>query len=176
MEKNKSINLSNELSEDLLEDIDLTDDKHQDLCKKNEEQNNLLQLAQSTNLNLQVELNSHLIEERNKEIEQIHKKVVIINEIFKDLNLLVNEQAIPIANIEKNMIKSEEYCEKQLEILRKIEHNQKSSQLKQQFLLLSTIGLIINAPVAVLLGLKVGLISGLGTVGLSAVTTFFKKK
>lgn len=189
---NKS-NFHDDLLEDSLEDIDLTIDNNNKNHNKIKEDitdqiTNIQEKSKvynsdvspgfisSNKLLAQVELNKNLINERNQEIEQINKNVLMINEIFKDLNNLVDSQACPIVNIEKNMEKSVEYCEKQLEILKQIEQNQKSSQLKQKFLLLGTLGLIANAPVTLLLGLKVGLLSSIGTIGLSAVTTYFIKK
>jgi t-SNARE complex subunit (syntaxin) len=121
-----------------------------------------------------VEINEIIIRERNEEIEHIVKDVKEINEIFKDLSKLVNEQSEPILTIEKNINNSHIHTEKAVETLKIAEtYNNKWFSKRNKFILLGVAGLSINAPITVVLGIKAGIISSLSTIGLSAITAIF---
>jgi len=124
-----------------------------------------------------IEFNESIIQERNEEIEQIFKDVQDINEIFKDLNKLVSEQSEPIVLLENNIDSTVKNTEKAVEALKIAESYHKSwFSKKNKVILLSIAGLSINAPVTVLFGIKAGIISGLSTVGLSALSALFTQK
>jgi len=124
-----------------------------------------------------VEFNENLIQERKEEIEQIYKDIGDINEIFKDLNNLVNMQTKSINEIEENIDITVNKVEDGVENVKKAESYYKLWLNKRnKFLLLSIAGLSINIPVTLALGLKAGAISGLSTIGFGAITTLFSKK
>lgn len=121
-----------------------------------------------------VEFNEGMIQERNEEIEQIYKDVLDINEIFKDLNKLVLEQEEPICQVETNIVSSVKTTENGVNLLKQAESYQsKWFSKKNKFILMSIAGLSINAPVAAFFGFKAGIISGLSTIGISAITSLF---
>ena len=123
-----------------------------------------------------VEFNEAIIQERNEEIEKIFKDVQDINEIFKDLNKLVLEQSEPITVVEENIDSTVKNTEKAVQALKVAESYQNNwFSTKNKFILMGIAGLSINTPVAVLFGVKIGVISGLSTIGLSALSTLFIK-
>jgi len=127
-------------------------------------------------LKSQLELNENIIRERNEKIEELFKDVIIINDIFKDLNKLVVEQSEPIAKIELQIDETIQKTHDRVENLKKAEKYHKSwlSQ-KNKLILMGIAGLTINVPITLTLGLKAGAISGLSTIGLSAITSLFSK-
>jgi t-SNARE complex subunit (syntaxin) len=121
-----------------------------------------------------VEFNEGIIQERNEAIEQIYKDVIDINEIFKDLNKLVQEQEEPIYQLETNINSSVKTTESAIKSLKQAEaYHSKWFSKRNKFILMSIAGLSINAPVTVFFGIKAGIISGLSTVGISALTSLF---
>ena len=122
----------------------------------------------------QIEFNEGIIQERHEEIEKIYKDILCINEIFKDLNKIVLEQGNSIIQMESNIDSTIKATESGVLLLKQAERYQnKWFSKKNKFVLLGIIGLSINAPVAIYLGAKAGIISGLSTIGLSAVTSIF---
>ena len=123
-----------------------------------------------------VEFNEAIILERNEEIEKIFKDVHDIDSIFRNLNKIVLEQSNQITTLEENIDSTFKKSEKAVESLKIAESYHKSWFSKRnKIILLSIAGLSINAPVTVLFGVKAGIISGLSTIGLSALTTIFTK-
>jgi hypothetical protein len=132
------------------------------------------QIQQTRHIITQIKLNESIIEERNEEIEKIYKDITDINEIFKDLNKLIVEQTEPINKIEEQCIKAVQETEKGVEHLKQAEtYNNKWFSKRNKIILLSIAGLSINVPITLALGIKAGVISGLSTVGFSALTTLF---
>lgn len=124
----------------------------------------------------QLELNETIIKERNEEIEQIYKEVLVINDIFKDLNKLVAEQTEPIYKIEEQIDKTLKQTENGVENLKKAEKYYSSwLSRRNKLILLSIAGLTINVPITLTFGLKAGVISGISTIGISAITSLFNK-
>lgn len=160
-----------------------SDDEYKLDSKHNSEIDRLLKEDSEENLfrqeqfKSQLEFNESIIQERNEEIEEIYKEVLEINEIFKDLNKLVHEQSEPINELEKNIDSTVEKTQNGVEQLKKAEiyHNALMSK-RNKLILMSLVGLSINIPVTLTLGLKAGAISGLSTVGLGAITSLFSNK
>jgi hypothetical protein len=122
----------------------------------------------------QIEFNEGIIQERHVEIEKIYKDVLCINEIFKDLNKIVLEQGESIIEMESNVDSTIKATESGIVLLKQAESYQnKWFSKRNKFILLGMVGLSINAPVAVYFGAKAGIISGLSTLGLSAITSIF---
>lgn len=131
-------------------------------------------LYESQILKDKVEFNEGIIQERSEEIEQIYKDVIDINEIFKDLNKLVLEQGEPISQLETNIDSVVLTTKAGVEFLKQAEvYHSKWFSKRNKFILMSIVGLSINAPVTVFFGIKAGIISGLSTVGISAITSLF---
>jgi t-SNARE complex subunit (syntaxin) len=123
-----------------------------------------------------VEFNQAIIDERNEEIEKIFQDIKDINEIFKDLHKLTQEQTNPISVLEENINLTVENTEKAIVQLKKAESYQNSwFSSKNKMILMGIAGLSINTPIALLFGVKVGVISGVSTIGLSALSTLFGK-
>jgi hypothetical protein len=124
-----------------------------------------------------LEFNQNIIEERNEEIQQIYKDVLDINEIFKDLNQLVISQAEPINQLENQIDETVKNTENGITNLQKANEYHKSwFSRRNKLILMSIAGLSVNVPITILFGLKAGAISGLSTIGLSAITSLFSKK
>lgn len=127
-----------------------------------------------TMLNNQIEFNEGIIQERHVEIEKIYKDILCINEIFKDLNKIVLEQGESITQMETNIESTIEATKSGVKLLKQAEcYQSRWFSKRNKFMLLGMIGLSINAPVAVYFGAKAGIISGLSTIGLSAITSIF---
>lgn len=124
-----------------------------------------------------LDFNQSIIEERNDDIQKIYKDILDINEIFKDLDKIVNEQSEPIEQIEKQFDLTIKKTNDGIYQLQKANEYHKSWLSKRnKIILMSIAGLSINVPITVLFGLKAGVISGLSTVGFSAITTLFNNK
>jgi syntaxin 16 len=68
-----------------------------------------------------------IIEERNREIQELQKTVMEVAELFKDLSLMINEQSETIERIDQNIENSLEKTQKGVEELLKTEEIQKKS-------------------------------------------------
>lgn len=118
--------------------------------------------------------NEILILEREEDIKQIYNDVLCVKDIFTDLRNMVVEQNSPITQIETNIEKSVEKTKDAVEIIIQAEqYNGKWLNKKTKFILLSIAGLTINAPITIAFGVKAGIISGLSTIGISAITSLF---
>jgi hypothetical protein len=123
-----------------------------------------------------LEFKENIIQERNEQIEELFKDVLIINDIFKDLNKIVAEQSEPISQIEKQMDETLKMTQSGVENLKKAnEYNSSWLNKRNKLILMGIAGLSINIPITLTLGLKAGVISGLSTVGLSAISSLFGK-
>lgn len=60
----------------------------------------------------EIDLNHYIIKERYNEIIMIEKQTIELNEIFRDLNLLSNDQGEMINCIELNITESLDYTNK----------------------------------------------------------------
>ena len=70
---------------------------------ENEQQYNNIQFQKLQELDNNMLMNEIIIKERSNEIEKIHNSIIQINEIFKDLAILVNNQQSSIDITEKNI-------------------------------------------------------------------------
>lgn len=123
-----------------------------------------------------LELNETIILERNEEIEQIYKEVLVINDIFKDLNKIVAEQTEPISKLEEEIDETLKKTQDGAENIKKAEKYYSSwLSKKNKLIFMSIAGLSINVPITLTLGLKAGAISSLSTIGLSAISSLFGK-
>ena len=66
-------------------------------------------------------MDQELLEDREKEIFEINRKAVILNEIMKDLAVMVNEQGSPIKEVSQNTQETRENATKALEEIKKNE-------------------------------------------------------
>lgn len=120
-------------------------------------------------------INFEIIEEKNEEIKKITKDIEMINEIFRNLDSMIESQSESIVELDKNVSIALESTEKSVEILTETQSlNNNTSNKKLKFLGLGLIGLAINAPITLAFGLKIGLISGLSTLGVTSVATLIK--
>ena len=67
-----------------------------------------------------------LIEERNKAVCQIHRDMVSLNELFRDMDILVCQQGEMVDNIESSLSRSVANSGKGVEELRQAETTQTS--------------------------------------------------
>jgi syntaxin 7 len=70
--------------------------------------------------------NEAVIEEREQGIREIHQQIGEVNEIFKDLAVLVHEQGYMIDEIDKNVVGAEAATDQATHQLAKAEESQKS--------------------------------------------------
>lgn len=131
-------------------------------------------LSKQLQLKEQIEFDQNIIEERNEEIQQICNDIYAINEIFKDLNKMVESQTEPINQLEEHIDDTLNKTEDGIIQLKQANDYHKSWFSKRnKLILLSIAGLSVNIPVTILFGLKAGVISGVSTVGLSAISSIF---
>jgi hypothetical protein len=124
----------------------------------------------------QLEFNENIIQERNEQIEELFKDVLVINDIFKDLNKMVAEQSEPISKLEEEIDKTLKKTQDGVENIKKAEKYYNSwLSRRNKLILMGIAGLSINIPITLTLGLKAGAISGLSTFGLSAISSLFGK-
>lgn len=124
----------------------------------------------------QLEFNETIIEERNEEIEKIYKEVLVINDIFKDLNKLTIEQTEPISKLEEKIDETLKKTQDGTENIKKAEKYYSSwLSRRNKLILMGIAGLSINVPITLTLGLKAGAISSLSTIGLTAISSLFSK-
>jgi len=124
----------------------------------------------------QLEFNETIIEERYEEIEKIYKEVLVINDIFKDLNKLTIEQTEPISKLEEKIDETLKKTQDGAENIKKAEKYYSSwLSRRNKLILMGIAGLSINVPITLTLGLKAGAISSLSTIGLTAISSLFTK-
>lgn len=78
-----------------------------------------------TNEHSNIDVNNKIIEERNREMEKISQDVQDIQEIYKDLALLVQEQGIHINTIADNIEQCASYTQSSVVQLHKAEKRQR---------------------------------------------------
>ena len=126
------------------------------------------------NVQSQVEYNEMIINENYDDINKINNDICMINEIMKDLNNIVNIQEESINQMEKQINNSLIDTTKSIDLLNQANSYHKSSIYRKLKLLgFGLAGIAINAPVTVMFGLKVGLISSLSTIGITSIATLF---
>ena len=81
-------------------------------------------------VNNTIDVNNQIIEETSKEMDKIHKDVETVNEIYKDLALLIQEQGTHINTIADNIEKSLEQTDQAIVQLEKASIRQKKQCLK----------------------------------------------
>ena len=92
------------------------------------------------------EFNETIIKERHKGIKEIETKVVELNEMFRDLSIMVDEQGIEIDNIESHIANAEQYTSQGVQEIASAEKSQRSARTK-----LCCIALIIVVVIAVVI-------------------------
>jgi hypothetical protein len=146
--------------------INTTISKNQE--NKQEEKENYL--TESDILQNKIEFNDKMIEERNEEIKNILRDIQDINEIFKDLNKLSIQQFESINILENNVDSTVKLTEETIKTLKIAESYHRSwISKKNKFILFGIAGLSISTPLGIVLGAKIGICSGLSTIGLSAL-------
>jgi hypothetical protein len=146
------------------------------LCDNSSNNDQLQNMLKWKQLKEKIEFNQNIIEERNEEIQQIHKDILDISDIFKELDKLINEQNKPINQLENQI---DETINKTkdgiIQIQKANEYHKSWFSKRNKIILMSIAGLSVNIPVTVLFGLKAGAISGISTFGLSAISLLFNK-
>jgi t-SNARE complex subunit (syntaxin) len=99
-------------------------------------------LLANDHLSNEITINEIIIQEREEEFKQINKSIVEVNAIFKDLAVIVNEQAEDIETIESNMNESARMAEKGLKELQTAAKSQSSSRGKMVCLLFTLLGIV----------------------------------
>ncbi|KAH3759153.1 syntaxin 7 [Pelomyxa schiedti] len=99
-------------------------------------QNQLQQIEQET------DLNARILQDRHDSIQQLEAKVIEVNEIFRDLASLVQEQGHMIDNIEVNIEHGLVHTEKGVSELQKAERSTTNSRKRMCFLL-AVVGAIV---------------------------------
>lgn len=74
-------------------------------------------------------LDDYLIEQRNRDIRTIQRNVEDVNQLMRDINILVSEQKVDVDNIESHINKSIVYTRKTVTELKTAEENQSNSNL-----------------------------------------------
>eukprot|EP01103_Thecamoeba_quadrilineata_P014313 TRINITY_DN4232_c0_g1_i1.p1 TRINITY_DN4232_c0_g1~~TRINITY_DN4232_c0_g1_i1.p1 ORF type:complete len:276 (-),score=51.25 TRINITY_DN4232_c0_g1_i1:50-850(-) len=98
------------------------------------------------------EFNRMINKERDDDIRQIQMEMVTVNEISRDLALLVDQQGAELDNIEKHLSESVYNAKEGVSELRKAQQSQKSERSKMWWILLIiVIVLAVIAVVAVLI-------------------------
>ena len=124
-----------------------------------------------------IEFNQSIIDEQNEEIKQICKDLVDINDIFKDLNNMIKLQDHSVNRIEKQIDESVIKTEKGInELNHANKYHNEWITTKNKLLLLSALTLTINIPIAVSIGIKVGIISSLATFAIGTTSSIITKK
>lgn len=118
--------------------------------------------------------NKMIIKEHDEEIRQIFNDIKEIYEIFTEFNKMVVLQDEKIDNIEMNLETTVNTTKNSVSILEKAKsYYNKVLSKKNKLLLIGATGITINAPITLLLGLKVGFVTGLTTLGIGAFTSYF---
>lgn len=76
------------------------------------------------------EFNEQIIKERHQGIKEIETKVVELNEMFRDLSIIVDEQGVEIDNIEAHISNAEHYVSQGVEEVASAEKKQRSARTK----------------------------------------------
>ncbi|KAI9033271.1 t-SNARE, partial [Hyaloraphidium curvatum] len=107
-------------------------------------------VLQIQGLDYEIEYNESLIAERERDIKEIEKSIVEVNEIFRDLGTMVNEQQYMLDNIEANVSSVAVNMENATDELRTASKYQKMSRNRMCCLLL-VLAIIAIIVVAIIL-------------------------
>eukprot|EP01091_Cochliopodium_minus_P002369 TRINITY_DN12230_c0_g1_i1.p1 TRINITY_DN12230_c0_g1~~TRINITY_DN12230_c0_g1_i1.p1 ORF type:complete len:283 (-),score=93.00 TRINITY_DN12230_c0_g1_i1:97-945(-) len=94
------------------------------------------------------EFNEQIIKERHQGIKEIETKVVELNEMFRDLSIIVDEQGVEIDNIEAHISNAEHYVSQGVEEVASAEKKQRSARTKLcciALIIVIVIGVVIFA-------------------------------
>lgn len=94
-----------------------------------------------------------LIIERNIEVKKIHSEFIEINQLFKDMALIVNDSSEKIDNIMMNVEETKNNIDQGNNELKKADQSQNSASLKNK--LLAAFGTIIG--ISAILGIVFGI-------------------
>lgn len=128
--------------------IDFTDDDEEALIEKERRREQLLQQQEV------IEEDTALILEREERIRQLEGDILDVNEIFKELGTMVNQQGDQIDSIEANIETACSRVEGGVGQLKKAEMYQKRSRKKMCFLLLLLLVVIAVLAVIIVLTLQ----------------------
>jgi t-SNARE complex subunit (syntaxin) len=123
-----------------------------------------------------LEFNEMLINERNEDILEIHNNVKDIQFIYKELNKMLNDQFEPINNLEEQLDNTLKITTNGLVELQKADEEHKNLlSRKNKLFILTMAGITLGIPFTLCFGVKVGLITGLGTIGATTISSFWNK-
>ncbi|XP_013404976.1 syntaxin-12 [Lingula anatina] len=106
-------------------------------------------------LQMEEDVDLQLIQERETAIKQLESDIMDVNQIFKDLGMLVHEQGEVIDSIEANVESAQIQVEAGTEQLAKARDYQSKARRKKCCLI--TILIVVLAVIALIIGLSVGL-------------------
>jgi len=127
LEKERSLSLPQPKSTKYSSSSGYDEDSTEDLEKQSLIESQRIQQIQFEN---ERQFMDSLISDREQGIKDIEKSVVEVNEIFRDLSVLVSEQGVMIDNIESNIEESTIKTTEGVQELRKANEYQKSSRNK----------------------------------------------
>jgi len=94
------------------------------------------------------DFNDQLIRERHQGIKDIETRVVELNEMFRDLAVMVDEQGVEIDNIESHLANAEEYTNQGVVEVQQAEKSQRSARNK--LCCIAVIGVIVVAVIVLI--------------------------
>ncbi|KAJ3030798.1 UNVERIFIED_CONTAM: hypothetical protein HDU68_007715 [Siphonaria sp. JEL0065] len=105
----------------------------------------LLQQQQEASLDMEVEYNESLIQEREQDLQNIERSIIEVNEIFRDLGTIVGEQQFMLDHIESNVGSVSVHVEGATNELRVAAERQKAAQNRMccLYTVLGAIGLVV---------------------------------
>jgi len=101
------------------------------------------------------EFNEQIIRERHQGIKEIETKVVELNEMFRDLSIIVDEQGVEIDNIESHISNAEQYTSQGVEEVASAEKKQRSARTKMCCIALIIVVIIGVVILVSLIGAKI---------------------
>jgi len=130
----------------------LQDDKPN---RQNEEEFFLQKKQEFVEIENDREFNDQIIRERHKGIKEIETKVVELNDMFRDLSIMVDEQGIEIDNIESHIANAEQYTSQGVQEIASAEKSQRSARTKYCCIALIIVVIIAVVIFVALLGAKI---------------------
>lgn len=128
-------------------------DEHDDAAEDQPLIDNTNQRMQLQTLEPQIQYNETVIAEREEEIREIEQGIHLVNEIFRDLGTLVQEQGNVLDNIESNVSNIAVNTENAHSELRRASKSQKSSRNTKCCILLV---LVVLAAILVIIAIPKG--------------------
>ncbi|KAI9333257.1 t-SNARE [Obelidium mucronatum] len=103
------------------------------------------QAQESATLDMEVEYNESLIQEREQDLQNIERSIIEVNEIFRDLGTIVGEQQFMLDHIESNVGSVAVHVEGATNELRVAADRQKAAQNRMccLYTVLGAIGLVV---------------------------------